>query len=363
MGQSEDWNLRENLKHQLRENEAERMAIQEEAKRPVSPIIPHLYPAKVLEQTRFVKSEEIVSGLFRMGETILLLGKPKIGKSRFLAQLTIALSLGISTPFLGMPIPRPFRVFYLDLENKPETVQWRFSRMLGERSWPKDTLFFYAPPKLSDNQASLMHSQGVKNLRQMLDMTKPEVLIVDTWRLLVGGDENKAQEVLQALKTLSSLREPFPQMAIILVHHVKKESQFTPKLRVDPALWIESCSGSFALVGHCESAFGIQREQDPDNTERIVFNGVSRNFSPPLLLLEDCEDLSFRRLEGEEFAEAIMSKREQQAWLVARRLGWFRFHELEEQCKEQAKILHSMLKKAQSLHLIDRTDNYFKVTS
>lgn len=304
-----------------------------------------------------------MTGLFRMGETVLLLGKPKIGKSRFLAQLTICLSLGSATPFLGMPIQRSFRVLYLDLENKPETVQSRFRRMLGERSWPRDTLFFYAPPNLSENQASLMHSQGVKSLRTMLDLTKPEVLIVDTWRLLVGGDENKAQEVLQALKTLSSLREHLPQMAIILVHHLRKAGQFTAKLRLDPSAWAESCSGSFALVGHCESTFGIEREQDPDHSERIVFNGVSRNFSPPLLLLEDCEDLSFRRLEGEEFASAIMSAREQKAWLIARQLGWFRFDDLARESKEQPRILWSMLKKAQNLHLVDRSEQYFKVTT
>ena len=362
MSQSEDWKLSEDLQGQLRENEDERKAIQEEAKQKVSPIIPHLYPARVLEQTHFVKSEDVVCGLFKMGETVLLLGKPKIGKSRFLAQLTIALSLGAPAQFLGMPVQRSFRVLYIDLENKPETVQGRFRRMLGEQVWPRDTLFFYAPPKLSDNEASLMHSQGVKALRNMLELTRPEVLIVDTWRLLVGGDENKAQEVLQALKTLSSLRAPFPQMAIILVHHVKKSGQFPVKLRMDPSLWVESCSGSFALVGHSESTFGIEREQDEDHSERIVFNGVSRNFSPPLLLLEDCDDLTFRRLEGEEYAEAIMSAREQKVWLVARDLGWFKFTDLEQRCKEQPKILWSMLKKAQSLHLVDRSEQYFRVT-
>jgi hypothetical protein len=233
--------------------------------------------------------------------------------------------------------------------------------MLGNRPWPKNSLFFYCPPKLSDNQASLMHSQGVKALRRMLELTKPEVLIVDTCRLLIGGDENKAQETLQALKTLSALREGLPQLAIILVHHVRKAGQFSPKLRIDPSAWVESCSGSFALVGHCDTAFGIEREQGDDQAERIVFSGVSRNFSPPLLLLDDCEDLTFRKLSGEEFAESIMSAKEQKVWLIARDLAWFRYSDLQSKCSEQPKIIWSMLKKASSLGLVDKSENYFRV--
>jgi RecA-family ATPase len=63
----------------------------------------------------------LVEGILHQGETILVVGRPKMGKSRLVQQLTIFLSRG--EPFLGHRVPEPRKVLLVDLENRPAGVK------------------------------------------------------------------------------------------------------------------------------------------------------------------------------------------------------------------------------------------------
>src|SRR5436309_208815 len=70
----------------------------------------------------------VVEGLLNEGETILLVGRPKVGKSRLTQQLT--LDLARAQPFLGhYRIPKACRVLVIDLENRPAGVKARLAGM------------------------------------------------------------------------------------------------------------------------------------------------------------------------------------------------------------------------------------------
>src|ERR1017187_4118708 len=74
-----------------------------------------LYSLEELEGLNLGSLTPVVEGFIHESETIVLGGRPKVGKSRIVHQL--ALSLVDAQPFLGMAVPTPRRVLLLDLEN------------------------------------------------------------------------------------------------------------------------------------------------------------------------------------------------------------------------------------------------------
>jgi hypothetical protein len=290
----------------------------------IEPIIEGLYPGRVLEQMRFEPKAPLIEGLLNEGETALFVGKGKVGKSRFALQLTISLASGI--PFLGLAVPAKRKVLYLDLENSPEITQRRSAGMEADRSWWSNAVF-YCPKTLGEIQVSLIKSRGLQRLTEMVRSVDPALMIADTFRLcMLGADENSAADILRALTALSSLKQVNPKLALVLIHHTRKSIVGGPKLRQDPAGWVETASGHSALVGHSDLCFGIERESQ-DSGPHIYFGGIARNHSVPLLMLEDCPDLTYHRLTGEAFALSTFGKAERVAWDKAKQMGRFTFRD------------------------------------
>ena len=308
-----------------------------------------------LRKAEFTTAEPIIQDVLAEGENIALIGRPKAGKSRIAQQLTIDVSRGRS--FLGHAVSRPRRVLVLDLENRPAGARSRFLKMSAPG--PADEhVHIYAPETLAGNAVSLSTAAGVKCLEQMVTEIRPEVLIVDTWRLLLGGDENKTEVVVNGLKTLSRLREILPALGMILIHHVRKQQgENPPRLRIDPSAWIEAASGHYSFIGHVDACYGLERETDRDSGEEfIVFGGIARNAAPRTLLLEeDPETLLFRVGEGEEAARKIFTPAETSIWLRLSEHREFSFSEAAEWAgTKNRKAIVSTLRKAESVRLIER---------
>src|SRR5207244_7084189 len=104
---------------------------------------------------------------------------------------------------------------------------------------------------------------GIDQLKNLIERTLAEVVIIDPWRLFLGGDENKAEDVVSGLRSLSTLRESNPKLTILIVHHVRKDRFDSPRnLLADPRVWIESVSGHYALASHVDACFGLERQRD-----------------------------------------------------------------------------------------------------
>lgn len=176
------------------------------------------------------------------------------------------------------------------------------------------------------------------------------MLVIDTWRLLLGSvDENKAQVVVNGLTQLSKLRKRRPGLAIILIHHLRKQFANNPvSLREDPYTWIESVSGHHALVGHVDAAFGLEREIAADGEQLLVFGGVARNSASGSMLLEDDEEtLLFSPASGIEALGRFLTTKENEFFRKAQQLRRFGFTELVKACNTtNKKTVTSMLRKA-----------------
>jgi len=188
-------------------------------------------------------------------------------------------------------------------------------------------------------------------------------LVIDPWRLWLGGDENDACQVVAGLKALSELRRNHPTLTIVIVHHVRKESRESPKkLLEDPSLWTENLSGHHALMSHAHAGYGLERRMEADE-EMIVFGGVGRNVEAMTLILEeDPTTLRFDVCRNEQAAVKVMTATERGLWALARSRGEFRFTDLEQASpSKNKKAISSMLKKAQEHGVLVKVGNHYRV--
>lgn len=172
-------------------------------------------------------------------------------------------------------------------------------------------------------------TEGIAKLKELIERTAAEVVIIDPWRLWLGGDENNAGDVVRGLSELSKLREANPKLTIVIVHHVRKDRFESPRnLLTDSRLWIESVSGHYALASHVDACFGLERQRDANGEESVVFGGIARNTEPRTILLDDDDEtLRFEVRQGQ--MEAVLTKKELEIWEVASKMnGAFRFTDL-----------------------------------
>jgi len=308
-----------------------------------------------LRAASFETPAPIVDDLVAEGQTVGLIGKPKAGKSRLAQQMALAVSRGQA--FLGHAVPTARRVLVLDLENRAAGARARFQKM-SQAAPGDERLFIYAPETLADLGVTLATSAGIKALQQLVAEVKPDLLIIDTWRLLLGGDENKTEVVVRGLRALSALRLLSPALAILVVHHTRKtQGPDPPLLRIDPSAWVESASGHYSFIAHLDAAFGLEREVDrKTGDELIVFGGVSRSAAPRTLLLdEDPETLTFRTADGEDVVQKLLTEKERAAWLVVESLPAFSFTDVVERAQtKNRKLVASLLRKLSSMNVIER---------
>ncbi len=312
-----------------------------------------LYPLDELLDLPISKPDAVIEDLVNEGETTLIAGRPKVGKSRIVHQMTLSLANGL--PFLGMNVPRPRRVLLIDLENKPWAIRERFMRMDGQHMTKNGNVFVWCANTLAENSLDST-DQGVKKLEELIRQIKAEVLVIDPWRLWLGEDENDATKVVRGLKILSSLRKNHPALAIVIVHHIRKERFESPsKLIKDPSLWMENISGHYALVGHVDACYGLERQIDNDG-EIVVLGGVARNNEPRIILLNDDPDsLRFEVANDEDSAKMTMTNKEREFWEKAKKKKSFTWTNLlSELGTKTKKLISSMLKKAEAHGLLEK---------
>jgi hypothetical protein len=319
-----------------------------------------LYSFDQLEALAIPKPEAVIEDLIYAGETGLVAGRPKVGKSRLVHQMALAVAGGHS--FLGMPVPKPRRVLIVDLENRRWAVKDRLGRMSDGGRAPG--LFVWCTDSLSADEVNST-AEGIAKLQGYIQRSDAEVVIIDPWRLWLGKDENNAEEVVRGLRALSSLRKFRPDLTIIIVHHVRKEKFDTPRnLLADPRLWADSVSGHHALSSHVDACYGLERQRDADTGEEwIAFGGIARNTEPRTILLEDDEDtLRFKVSQGEAVLETILTAKEREIWKTAAKLKQFGFNELVTKADvTNRKAVARMLKQAESHGLVKRSEKGYAV--
>ena len=322
--------------------------------------VPCLYTFEQLKNLQLSRPVPVVEDFVYEGETALVAGKQKGGKTRMMQQMALGIVTG--TEFLGMKIPRRRRVLIVDLENRLWAIRDRLLRMAGAETVAPG-LSIWCSPSLS-NTTIEASPDGIRELKKLIKQTEAEVVIIDPWRLFLGRDENDAGEVVRGLKALASLRENSPNLTIFIVHHVRKERSESPRsLLSDPRSWVDAVSGHHALTSHVDACYGLERHTRDDGEERIVFGGIARNTEPRTMLLDDDEDtLRFSVQRQQEALEQILTRAEKEVWVTAARLKGFTFKMLlMETNTTNRKAVSKTLKKARAQGFIKHSDKWYEV--
>ena len=177
---------------------------------------------------------------------LLLVGRPKAGKT-FLAQL-LGLSIAGGSRFLDFPTMTG-RVLFGDEENGNELLRARFAKIVQSDPAFQDPETL-ARCRVCSFAGVRLSGKGLDVLRREVEAFEPEVLILDSFRRVFGGDENSSEQVAQAIETLSKVRNDY-SLEIVVLHHLRKDAGGSE--------WADSVRGSGDLFGGVDALLGLQR--------------------------------------------------------------------------------------------------------
>lgn len=182
----------------------------------------------------------LIDGLVPTGGVVLLVGRPKSGKSTFARALAVAVAQG--RPFLERQV-RHGPVLLLSLEDRPRDVG-RHLRFLGLT--PQDPLLVATAVDRPER------------LREWVAAHRPTLVVVDTvGRLVRLKDAGAYAEVVGALEGVLRLARE-SGAALVLLHHAPKGSDGR-----DP---VDAPLGSTAFAGTADVILHLKRAQDGART-------------------------------------------------------------------------------------------------
>lgn len=174
----------------------------------------------------------LVDGLLGIGETALLVSKPKIGKTTFATGLAVAVARG--DDFLGGKTHKG-HVLYVALEGNRRA--WK-QRLKAISVRPEDPFDIYI---------GRTQSQAIPWLKDSVEKYNPVLIVVDTFQRFTGvKDINNYSEVTAATEPLIELAR-VSGATILFLHHAGKKRSDDPDSGPDEVL------GSTALHGFVDS--------------------------------------------------------------------------------------------------------------
>lgn len=165
-------------------------------------------------------------GFVQRGEFTSLVGIGGLGKTRLTMWLAICHICG--RDWCGLPT-RGGPLKWLFLSTESSLARWKtdLSRMLPSLS-DEDRRKVYSSLRLlamtSDEDGSINAGDpnSMRRLEETLRLERPDVVVVDPFADVVGGDENATTDVVTTLRTLRSIqRRTVPEAAVIIIHHAR----------------------------------------------------------------------------------------------------------------------------------------------
>lgn len=221
---------------------------------------PKIVSAAQLAARKFVEAVAYVDGMILEGLGILG-GKPKVGKSWWALRAAIAIATG------GVAFGNPNRgvvqakVLYVSLEDNPRRLQQRIQELHAPgEPWPELLHLVTEWPRFD--------AGGVELLAEIVERDGYRVVFIDTLGRVRGQRKGKDwyQEDTDALGAIHDLTRSIPGLAILLVHHARKDD--------NPADFIDALSGSTGITGAVDHIAVLRRGRgDADG----VFHFTSRD--------------------------------------------------------------------------------------
>jgi len=204
------------------------------------------YSLKELKNLYLKPLTWILQDLIPSKSNNLIVGQGSSGKS-FIA-LHLAMCIASSRKFLHLSTTKGV-VVILDDESGIHRLKERTTQLeLGHDKIPEDceeNLFYYPHPLIKIDKPD-----GVAKLKEIIEMRKPNLIIVDSLRRVLSGKENDSDAIelfYQGLKEAIGDKE----IACIFIHHINKTSD-----------GLNSVRGSSDIVNMMDNIFQIQKKDN-----------------------------------------------------------------------------------------------------
>jgi hypothetical protein len=197
-------------------------------------------------------------------------------------------------------------VLYVDYENRPAQLKERALDLLDGRD--ASNVLVKSFEFLTERDVGLEGAAG-EHLKTLIGKYEPRLLILDPLRFAApSGDSKDVSWAIAVVDQISLLREAYPGMSVLIVHHLKKaNADSRMRLRDDPRSWIEKAYGSQALIAHVENIWGLEAD-----TESYTFATVPRSQEQLTLRLEKKPES--QRFFISENKLDVLTSRQQEYW-------------------------------------------------
>ncbi len=208
----------------------------------------HLLSLADLDRMEFPPTHWVVEDLIPAGTLILVVGRPKAGKS--LLTIDLAASVALGETFLGRATTQGPAVLVPAEDALPLVRDRLWTRLLEERAAP---LFVLPADGSLDQSIWLDDRASFEQLAAIVQERRPSLLVLDPLRELHHCKENEADEMAALLRPLRQLAHQ-TGAAIVLVHHRNKHAS-------DPA---QATRGSSAITGGVDVVVTLERTDEDD---------------------------------------------------------------------------------------------------
>jgi len=204
----------------------------------------------------FAEPKWIIEGIIPEGVT-LLTSPPKIGKSWFVLDTVMSLSLGV--PVLGKNTSA-VNTLYLALEDNPRRLKSRIQRQsVGDIKQARCSLTTQWKPG----------TEGLLQLHNYVKAENPGIIAIDTLgvfsKIKDSGDYYENGDVMTGFKNLSH----DCGVSLVIVHHTRKQ-----QAGASEGDFLERTLGSQAIAGGADSVISITKKR---NTEDAILSITGRD--------------------------------------------------------------------------------------
>jgi KaiC/GvpD/RAD55 family RecA-like ATPase len=195
----------------------------------------------------------VIPELLPKGETIILAGSPKAGKSLLAIDAAFAIATGESH-FLGETVQRG-KVLLISCD---ESLQSTKSKLIKRGFRRSDSQFIRILPQWTIDDKN--------RLEQELEDFRPDVVIVDSLKRITHGSQI-SENSAEFADNIYSLKELFNKYSAsgILIHHANKNNESTG---------VNKLRGSSAIAGAVWGTWQIEHilRPDPNNKKKLVID-------------------------------------------------------------------------------------------
>jgi hypothetical protein len=252
--------------------------------------------ARDLMKKQFPKVKEIVPGILPVGATILA-SSPKLGKSRFMLDISIAVTGGGKA--LGSIDVEKGDVLYLCLEDSEQLLQERFADMLQGAEMP-DGLDYADEWRRFDEG-------GLEDIERWLQAhPHAKLVVVDIFQRVKGrgrGHRNAYELDYAASAGVLDLSKRYLNVAIAIVHHTNKAK--------DVQDTFDLISGSRGLLGGVDGGMVMKAVPGHPGEATLEVSHRRLKVSPPKMALKTDTRTGGWALLGE--AKQVLLSEERQA--------------------------------------------------